>query len=55
MARQVVRLPLRVFVGREILITLRAEVNGLVADAHGVLVARAFAFRQDDFYLLTAT
>ena len=36
-ARQVVRLPLRVFMGREILIALRAEVDGLVADAHGVL------------------
>ena len=55
MARQVVRLPLRVFVGREILQTLRAEVNGIVADARGVLFVRAFAFCQDDFNLLTVT
>ena len=43
MARQVLSLSLWVFMGRKIVITHRAEVNGLVADTDGVLVpARVF-------------
>ena len=55
MACQVLFLSLRVFMGREILIAHRAEVNGLVAHAYGVLFARPCAFCQNDSRLLTAT
>ena len=41
--------------GCEVLITLRAATDGLVTDAHGVLLARALAFRQNDSHLLTTT
>ena len=54
MACQVPPLSLWVFMGREILIALRAEVNGLVADTDGVLSPLTCGF-VSDFHLLTAT
>ena len=55
LARQLLLLSLGVFMGGEILITHRAEVNGLVAHADGVLFAPTLALCQNDFRLLTTT
>ena len=55
MARQVLFLSLRVFMGREILIAHRTEVNGFIAHTYSVLFASPCAFGQNDSHLLTAT
>ena len=54
-ARQVPFLSLRVFMGREILIAHRTEVNGFIVHTYSVLFASPCAFCQNDSHLLTAT
>ena len=54
-ARQVLILSRWVFMGGENLIIHRAEVNGFVAHADGVLFAPTLAFCQNDLHLLTTT